>query len=208
MVAGITDDDAAPQVTLNVANSPIAEAGGVAMVTATLSHVTYQSVTVALAFSGSASAGDYSASSQSITISPGAAAGSISLTATNDPDDEPDETIVVDISSVTNGFESGTQQVAASITDDDVTPAQMIAALGGQIDSYLAGGQIQSAGAANSLKGKLDAANSALARGNANAAANQVRAFIQEVQAQRGKKLSTAAADALIAAAQAFLAAL
>src|SRR5213075_3284243 len=36
--------------------------------------------------------------------------------------DEVDETIVVDISTVINGTESGTQQVTATITDDDLPP--------------------------------------------------------------------------------------
>src|SRR5207247_4758548 len=45
--------------------------------------------------------------------------GSITLTAVQDAIDEVDETIIVDISTVTNGIESGTQQVTAIITDDD-----------------------------------------------------------------------------------------
>src|SRR5205085_3684855 len=45
--------------------------------------------------------------------------GSITLTAVQDSIDEVDETIVVDISTVTNGTESDTQQVTATIIDDD-----------------------------------------------------------------------------------------
>src|SRR5207253_6481234 len=45
--------------------------------------------------------------------------GSITLTAVQDSIDEVDETIVVDISTVTNGIESGIQQVTATIIDDD-----------------------------------------------------------------------------------------
>src|SRR5206468_3390973 len=40
-------------------------------------------------------------------------------TAVQDTVDELDESIIVDIASVTNGTESGTQQVTAIITDDD-----------------------------------------------------------------------------------------
>src|SRR5439155_972106 len=48
--------------------------------------------------------------------------GTITLTAVQDTLDEVDETIVVDISTVLNGTESGTQQVTAIITDDDPPP--------------------------------------------------------------------------------------
>src|SRR5439155_18553905 len=52
-------------------------------------------------------------------IPPGSTTASITLTAVQDTIDEVDETIVVDISTVTNGTESGTQQVIATIIDDD-----------------------------------------------------------------------------------------
>ena len=45
-------------------------------------------------------------------------------------------------------------------------------------------------------------------RGNANAASHELGAFIDHVNAQRGKKLSEPEADALIAAAQGFVTAL
>src|SRR5207248_8612058 len=89
-------------------------------VTSTLSAISGQTVTVNLAFSGTATiTNDYLPSAASIVIPPGSAAGTITLTAVQDSLDEDDETIVVDISSVTNGTESGTQQVTAIITDDD-----------------------------------------------------------------------------------------
>src|SRR5206468_3892736 len=62
---------------------------------------------------------DYTPSGTSIVIPPGSTSGSITLTAVQDALDEVDETIVVDISSVTNGTEPGTQQVTATIIDDD-----------------------------------------------------------------------------------------
>src|SRR6266568_2830636 len=81
------------------------------------------SVTVDLAFSGSATLGsDYTRSGTSIVIPPGSTNGSITLTAVQDALDEDDETIIVDISSVTNATLSGTQQVTAVIADDDPSP--------------------------------------------------------------------------------------
>jgi len=49
---------------------------------------------------------------------------------------------------------------------------------------------------------KLDAALKSLARGNTNTAANQLNAFMNLVNAQRGKTLTDAQANALIASAQ------
>ena len=53
-------------------------------------------------------------------------------------------------------------------------------------------------GITNSLTAKLGAAISSLDRGNENAALNQLNAFINSVEAQRGKKLTNEQADALI----------
>src|SRR5207249_590500 len=112
----IIDDDPPPSVTLSLSGSPMAEASGVATVTATLSAPSGQTVTVNLAFSGSATlTSDYTRSGTSIVIPPGSTTGLITLTAVQDTLDEVDETVVVDISSVTNGTESGTQQVTATI---------------------------------------------------------------------------------------------
>src|SRR5438477_2018336 len=101
----------------------MAEAGGVATVSATLSAPSGQNVTVDLAFSGTATlTSDYTRSGTSIVIPPGSTTGTITLSAVQDTLDEVDETIIVDISSVTNGTESGAQQVTATIADDDLPP--------------------------------------------------------------------------------------
>ncbi|OGJ66905.1 hypothetical protein A3A67_02625 [Candidatus Peribacteria bacterium RIFCSPLOWO2_01_FULL_51_18] len=108
-----------PTVTLSLAGSPMAEAGGVATVRATLSNVSGQNVTVDLGFSGTATlAADYTRSSSEIVIPAGSLNGSLTLTAVQDTLVETSETIAVDITGVTNGTESGMQQVVAVITDD------------------------------------------------------------------------------------------
>ena len=113
-----------PAVTLSLTGSPMAEAGGVATVTATLSAVYSLPVTANLSFSGTATlTSDYTRSGTSITIPAGSLSGSITLTAVQDSLDEPNETIQVDISSVVNGTENGTQYVTATITDDDPPPS-------------------------------------------------------------------------------------
>lgn len=111
-----------PSVTLSLSGSPMAEGGGTATATAkaTLSETYTQPVTVYLSFSGTASINiDYIPLPTSITIPEGSLTNSITLTAIQDTVYEGDETIIVDISSVANGTENGTQQVTATITDDE-----------------------------------------------------------------------------------------
>jgi len=119
-VGTITNEDTQPSVTLGLSNSPLAENGGVATVTATLSNRSYQNVTVNLGYTGTATGGgtDYSAAA-SITVNAGSLSNTASITGVDDALSEGNETVVVDISSVTNGTENGTQQVTATITDDD-----------------------------------------------------------------------------------------
>ncbi len=128
-----------PTVTLGLSGSPMAEAGGAATVTATLSSMYEQNVTVNLSFSGTASwPSDYTRSGTSIVIVAGNTTGTIELIAVQDIAYEGNETLVVDVSSVANGTENGTQRVTATITDDDpelgVTPsvgAEFVGSVGG-----------------------------------------------------------------------------
>jgi hypothetical protein len=122
VTATILDDDEpapVPDVTLSVDNAAIPEEAGVATFTATLSEVTTVPVTVDVSISGSAAASDYTVSGTQIVIAPGATTGSVTVTAVQDTEDENDETVIVDIDTVTGGNESGTQQATTTITDDD-----------------------------------------------------------------------------------------
>ena len=121
------NNSAGPSVTLNVSSATFAEAGGTSMVTATLSAVSSLDVTIDLAFTGTATnVSDYTRTGAQIVILAGSTNGTVTLTAVQDTLDETNETIIVDISSVTNGTESGVQQGTATITDDDATPTLSI----------------------------------------------------------------------------------
>ncbi|OVE82582.1 hypothetical protein BVY04_00655 [bacterium M21] len=122
-VVAITDDDVSPTVTLSSSGSPIAEAGGTSTLTATLSAVAGRDVTVNLGFSGTATGNntDYSTAS-AITVAAGDTTSTAIITAVQDALDEDDETVIVDVASVTNGTEDGTQQQTITITDDDAVP--------------------------------------------------------------------------------------
>ena len=118
VTATITDDDPAPTVTLSLTGSPMSEDGGVAEVTATLSSASAFPIVVTLSFTGTATlTDDYVRSGTAISILPNSTSGKITLTAMPDWLDESNETIVVNITSVTNGTEAGTQRVTAIITN-------------------------------------------------------------------------------------------
>ncbi|WP_010665108.1 Calx-beta domain-containing protein [Marinilabilia salmonicolor] len=118
----ITIEDAQniPTVSLSFTGTPFSENGGTASLIAQLSHASYQTVTVNLAYSGTASASDYSGEQAQIVIPTGNLSQSISIAGVNDLTAEGDETIVVTISSVENAIENGIQEVSATILDDDV----------------------------------------------------------------------------------------
>jgi autotransporter-associated beta strand protein len=122
----------APTVTLSASPTTIAESGATSTITATLSSTAGSSTTVNLTTSGTAtgSGTDYSLSPTSITITAGQTTGTATVTAVQDTRDENNETVVIDISSVSGGggaTESGSQQRAVTITDDDAEPTLSIA---------------------------------------------------------------------------------
>ena len=115
----------APTVTLSGTVTIAEDAAGVATLTATLSNPVPTATTVTLTYSGTASGGDYVASSVTITIP----AGSLTGTATIDPTDdlifEGNETVIADITNVTGGngaTESGTQTATVTIADNETAP--------------------------------------------------------------------------------------
>jgi Dockerin type I domain/IPT/TIG domain/Calx-beta domain len=123
----INDDDATPTVTLSAGATTIAETSGTTTVTATLSAVSGQVVTVNLGLTGTATTTTDYTLATSISIPSGSTSVSITLNTVSDALDETDETVIIDITSVSNATESGTQQKTVTITDDDVTPTVTIA---------------------------------------------------------------------------------
>ncbi|GLQ32120.1 tandem-95 repeat protein [Litoribrevibacter albus] len=128
---GITVSNVAnPTVTLSANSNTVAEASGSSVITATLSAATSVDVTVNLAYTGTAtSVADYSTTGSSITISSGSLTGSVTLQAVQDASVESNETIVVDIDSITGNTatEATTQQQTVTIADDDTTTVTLTA---------------------------------------------------------------------------------
>ena len=116
----ITDNDV-PTVTLSVGAPSINETTGATstLVTVTLNVISAQNVTVTLATSGTATTTDYTLATTTVLILAGNTNASVTLSAKDDLLDEMDETVIIDIASVTNGTESGTQTQTVIILDDD-----------------------------------------------------------------------------------------
>ncbi|SHO65357.1 MBG domain-containing protein, partial [Algoriphagus zhangzhouensis] len=102
------------------------------LIRATLSNVYGAPVTVNLGFSGAATGSgvDYSVSGTSITINPGNTTGTVILSNVPDALYEGNETVIIDITSVTNGVENGVQQQTFTIIDDDPVPTVSLEVLG------------------------------------------------------------------------------
>ncbi|HOT45052.1 MAG TPA: DUF2341 domain-containing protein [Spirochaetota bacterium] len=132
----VTYDTMPPTVILSASPTSLYENGGQSTVTATLSKLSSNTVTVNLAFSGTATnVTDYTASSANIVINPGSLSNTMTITSVADAFVEGSETVVVDISSVTNGTESGTQQQTITILDEDTSrPSVTIDQASGQAD--------------------------------------------------------------------------
>lgn len=117
----------APRVTLSLSNSSFDENGGTSTLTATLSGASDLDVSLQLAYTGSANIGQDFQGLINLTIPAGQLTGTFDLTGIADLRDEDDETITIDLASVTNGIEQTPQQVTATILDDDLTPTLTLA---------------------------------------------------------------------------------
>jgi 5'-nucleotidase/UDP-sugar diphosphatase len=104
-------------------------------------------------------------------------------------------------------IDKGTKQLSVDSYQLHTITAE--ATLEGAIDSmesFFEEGELDNAGILNSLLKKLEGAQGALSKDNAKAAANKLDAFLNEVQAQSGVHISTAAADSLMMDIEWFLA--
>lgn len=113
-----------PSVTLGLSGSPLAEAGGVATLTATLSTPHPRDVTVVPAYAGTATVlDDFTPSAASLVIAAGQTQASLTLTAMPDAVYEgPEESIEVTIGAAYNATGVPSQGVTAVIVEDDPEP--------------------------------------------------------------------------------------
>ncbi|NBC32171.1 MAG: tandem-95 repeat protein, partial [Alphaproteobacteria bacterium] len=132
--SGIADDTTLnfttqPRVALSVDNAAIGEQAGVATFTVELrdeagnAFTATDNVTVTVAFSGTASGTDYSLggniAGSDVTIPIGESSKTFTVTAVDDGAGDTNETVIVDIDSVTNGSEAATQQQTVTLVESD-----------------------------------------------------------------------------------------
>ena len=124
----ITDDDAAPVMTLEVNPTVIVEAGGSAMVTVEITNgVTFaEDQEIALSFAGTATQGtDYTVALESLTLTAGENSVATTVTAVQDRVDDDAETIL--ITAIHGGGMIGTEQTITIIDDDPTTCSEGMA---------------------------------------------------------------------------------
>ena len=129
----ITDDDAAPTVTLALSRTSIPESGATnrTTVTARLDHPSSQptTITVAAAPGTNAAAGDFSLSSNAtLTIAAGStsSSGTVTVTAVDNMRDDPDKSVTVSGSATNLQGITQPASVTLTITDDDGEPTLSI----------------------------------------------------------------------------------
>ena len=103
-------------------------------ITATSSAVACSSISVSLTFSGQAISGTDFQNVTTLVIPANQTVGSIELEAIDDNIYEGNETIVVDISAVDGGIESGTQQQSFLLQDNETQPTVTLATSTTSID--------------------------------------------------------------------------
>ncbi|MBH9575827.1 endonuclease/exonuclease/phosphatase family protein [Inhella proteolytica] len=119
---------AKPSVSLSVSSNSGSEAAGSQItVTATASSAVSGDETVQLGVSGTGiEASDYLLSATSITIPAGQTSASVTLTIQNDSLPEPDENLVLTLSSPSSGIDlGGTISQTVKIVDDDALPTRI-----------------------------------------------------------------------------------
>ncbi len=119
----ITDDDAAPTVTLNLSSSSISENGGSTTVTATLNHPSGEETTITILVdpTSPATASDVMLSENLLTIAAGetSSTGAVTITAVNNQVDAPDKMVQVQGVAVNTVGITQPTEVPLTITDDE-----------------------------------------------------------------------------------------
>ena len=122
----IADDDAAPSVTLVLSSASVSENGGVATVSATLSHASSEATTITVTATAGmhTAAADFRQTGTTLTVAAGetTSTGAVTIAAVNDAEDaEHDKTVTVSATAANDQGIAGTPSpVTLTITDDDV----------------------------------------------------------------------------------------
>ena len=140
----LADDEALPTTTLALAPGSIAEAGGLATVTATLSGESSAALTltVTAAAGANAAAGDFTLSAATtLTIAAGetASAGTVTVAAVADTTDSPDKLVTVGAAAAGGNGIADPAAATLTVTDDDALPTLALTLSPSTIDESGAG---------------------------------------------------------------------
>ena len=140
----LADDEALPTATLALAPASIAEAGGLATVTATLSGESSAAttLTVTAAAGANAAAGDFTLSAATtLTIAAGetASAGTVTVAAVADTTDSPDKLVTVGAAAAGGNGIADPAAATLTVTDDDALPTLTLTLSPSTIDESGAG---------------------------------------------------------------------
>ena len=122
----ITDNDSTPTIDFNTTSSSGAESISSKAIIVDLSGSSSEIVTVDYAVTGTAtgSGGDYTLVNGTLSIPAGDTTGTITIAnIINDTIDEPDETVIITLSSPSNATLGSDKVHTYTITDDDDQPA-------------------------------------------------------------------------------------
>ncbi len=119
----LTDNDNAPTVNFTAASWRLAESDGPATVTAQLSAMSGQDVTIPFTLSGTASNGvDYTIAASPVVIPAGSTNTTIAIAIDDDTTPESNKTVIVTMGTPTNGTKGATSVCTLTILDDDTLP--------------------------------------------------------------------------------------
>ena len=129
----LADDEALPTATLVLSDTSISEGGGISTVTATLSGVSSEALTLTVSAAGAnAAAGDFTLSAAAtLTIAAGetASAGVVTVTANNDDIDSPNQLMTVSGTATGGNGVARPSNVWLTLTDDDARPQAALAVM-------------------------------------------------------------------------------
>jgi hypothetical protein len=136
--ATISDNDVVPTVQFTTSSQPGAESAGTVLLTAQLSSLAGQDVTIPFTTAGTATRDtDYYISASPLVIPAGQTTATISLNLYNDTLHEAAETVVVTMSTPTGATLGGLPSQTVTIIDDDAAPSvQFTLASQSHVESY------------------------------------------------------------------------
>ncbi len=119
----LPDNETQPTIDFSVAAQSVGEQAGQAIVTARLNRASTQTITAALAVSGTSGSLDHTAMAQTVTIAAGTTSTSLTIMLLDDARDEADETLILTLSSPTNATLGAQTIHTVTLTDNDATPS-------------------------------------------------------------------------------------